>query len=65
MAIKVHSSPTPLDKDLSAFLRRLGDYAEPLDSVLSYSVQRSPGHPTTVEVRLLADSQFDAPIGPS
>ncbi|MET0426676.1 MAG: hypothetical protein ABW046_22605 [Actinoplanes sp.] len=56
---------TPLDGEVEAFLRRIGDPGRerPLHHIVSYSVARSTGDVHRITVEFIADAEFDAAPG--
>lgn len=61
MAKRVHSFGTPLDREVEAFLRRVGGSDSPAAHVKAYSVERNNGAPHMITVQFIADAEFDAP----
>jgi hypothetical protein len=65
MAKRIHpSGTTPLDGEVEAFLRRLGDPGRerPLSYVTSYTVRRSIDEPHRLVIEFITDAEFDAAV---
>jgi hypothetical protein len=56
----VHSFGTPLDLEVVAFLRRIGESDSPASHIKSYGVIRVEGDVHRVTVEFIADAEFDA-----